>query len=154
MFLRCLPKGPKTSGICHEFVKNRRTENGPKRDLWHLCNHSPHTQSLPQPSLMSQKAREWNSPGAHLPLAAAHLFVCLHTWCWVMLQVWLFCYFCGFYYSSSKKQQLKESGSSNANSKGKAEELRSPAFSRISKLAFCSILMSLVFSQIALILDI
>lgn len=79
MFLRCLPKGPKTSGICHEFVKNRRTENGPKRDLWHLCNHSPHTQSLPQPSLMSQKAREWNSPGAHLPLAAAHLFVCLHT---------------------------------------------------------------------------
>lgn len=37
---------------------------------------------------------------------------------------------------------------------GKAEDLRSPAVARISKLAFHSMLMNLVFLQIALIVDI
>lgn len=122
MFLRCLPKGPKNSGICHKFVKSRDTRSGPKRHHWCLCSQSSHTQSLPQLSLMSQK-----QGSATLLLLT---FPCLQHICLCACILLLLGYAAGFayllflqdsrfYYSSSKKEQLAESGNSNANSKAR-----------------------------------
>lgn len=156
MFLRCLPKGPKNSGICHEFVKNRDTKNGPKRAFWRLCSQSPRTQSLPS-SASCPKSRgvqpSWCSPS---PCCSTSVCVLAYSWCWGMLQALLICYFCrtaDFTTGPQKKQQLTESGNNNANFKARHRSL-DLQLQGFLKLAFHSILTCLVFLQTALIFDI
>lgn len=138
-------------------MKSRDTENGPKRHLWHLCSPGPCTQRLPQLSLVSQKQGSATLLVLTFP-QLQHICLCA---CILMgldyaasFTYLLFLQDSRFYYSSSKKAAAERVKEQQCKLQGNAEELRSPAVARISKLAYHSILMSLVFLQIALILDI
>lgn len=116
----------------------------------------PHSEPAPaQPHV--PKAGECHPPAAHLPLPAAHLFVCLHTPATgIRCRLCLFAVFAG---QQILLQLLKKGAAGRVREQqcklqGKAEELRSPALARISKLASHSILTCLVFLQNALIFDI
>lgn len=148
------PKGTKTicnlSRICQEQRDRKWPREGP---LAPVQPEPPHSEPAPaQPHVPKSKGVEpsWCSPS---PGCSTSVCVLAYSWCWVMLQVWLICYFCRFYYNSSKKQQLTESGSSNANSKARQRSWGLLLFQGFLNWLFCSKLMSLVFSQIALILD-
>lgn len=88
------------------------------------------------------KAGECHPPAAHLPLAAAHLFVCLHTpGAGVGCKLCLFAVFAG---QQTLLQLLKKAAAGRVREQqcklqGKAEEFRSPAVARTSKLASHSI---------------
>lgn len=148
MFLRCPPKGPKNSGICHEFVKNTDTENAPKGNLQRLFSLSPRTHSTPQLSLISRKQTGAARVVFTSHVAAVDLFICLHAN--GAGSCFKFCLFSIFVGQQILLQLLEQATADKVTEQqcklqGKAEELRAPAVARIFNLAFHSILITLVF---------
>lgn len=85
------------------------------------------------------KAGECNPPGAHLPPAAAHLFVCLHTHdAGLRCRLCLFAIFAGqqILLQVLKKAAADRIREQQCKLQGKAQEFRSPAVARISKIGF------------------